>query len=54
MTRIYIGCFGSGLGYATMMLDIVEELTARGASVELSSFPFDQVGPWGCVSAVLL
>lgn len=37
MARVYIGCFGSGLGHATRMLEIAGELTSRGASVELSS-----------------
>jgi UDP:flavonoid glycosyltransferase YjiC (YdhE family) len=37
MTRVFIGCFGSGLGHATRMLGIASELTSRGASVELSS-----------------
>lgn len=37
MTRVYIGCFGSGLGHASRMLEIAGELTSRGASVELSS-----------------
>ncbi len=37
MTKVYIGCFGSGLGHASRMLEIAAELTARGAMVELSS-----------------
>lgn len=37
MTRVYIGCFGSGLGHAARMLEIARELASRGASVELSS-----------------
>jgi len=37
MTRVYIGCFGSGLGHAARMLEIAGALTARGATVELSS-----------------
>lgn len=35
--KVYIGCFGSGLGHATRMLEIARELTARGAEVEFSS-----------------
>lgn len=37
MTRVYIGCFGSGLGHAIRMLEIAGELTSRGVSVEFSS-----------------
>lgn len=37
MIRVYIGCFGSGLGHAARMLEIARELTSKGASVELSS-----------------
>ncbi|MDE1857899.1 MAG: hypothetical protein KGI26_02365 [Thaumarchaeota archaeon] len=35
--RVYIGCFGSGLGHATRMLEIARELDARGAELEFSS-----------------
>lgn len=35
--RAYIGCFGSGLGHASRMLDVAAELMARGSEVELSS-----------------
>jgi len=35
--KVYIGCFGSGLGHATRMLEIASELTARAAEVEFSS-----------------
>ena len=35
--RVYIGCFGSGLGHATRMLEIAHELAARGAELEFSS-----------------
>jgi UDP-N-acetylglucosamine--N-acetylmuramyl-(pentapeptide) pyrophosphoryl-undecaprenol N-acetylglucosamine transferase len=35
--KVYIGCFGSGLGHATRMLEIAKELDARGAEVEFSS-----------------
>jgi UDP-N-acetylglucosamine--N-acetylmuramyl-(pentapeptide) pyrophosphoryl-undecaprenol N-acetylglucosamine transferase len=37
MTRVYIGCFGSGLGHAARMLETAGALTARGTTVELSS-----------------
>jgi UDP-N-acetylglucosamine--N-acetylmuramyl-(pentapeptide) pyrophosphoryl-undecaprenol N-acetylglucosamine transferase len=35
--KVYIGCFGSGLGHASRMLEVAEELTARGATVVMSS-----------------
>ena len=35
--KIYIGCFGSGLGHSSRMLEIARELTSRGARVMLSS-----------------
>ncbi|MDG6910247.1 MAG: hypothetical protein JRN08_07745 [Nitrososphaerota archaeon] len=35
--KVYIGCFGSGLGHATRMLEIAKELDARGAELEFSS-----------------
>ena len=35
--RAYIGCFGSGLGHASRMLEVARELTSRGAAVEFSS-----------------
>ncbi|MDG6909492.1 MAG: hypothetical protein JRN08_03900 [Nitrososphaerota archaeon] len=35
--RVYIGCFGSGLGHATRMLEIAKELEARGAQLQFSS-----------------
>lgn len=35
--RVYIGCFGSGLGHAARMLEIAKELEARGAELEFSS-----------------
>ena len=35
--RVYIGCFGSGLGHASRMLDVAEELRARGSVIEMSS-----------------
>ena len=35
--RVYIGCFGSGLGHARRMLDVADSLTARGDSVTFSS-----------------
>jgi len=35
--KIYIGCFGSGLGHATRMLEVAGELAKRAACVEFSS-----------------
>jgi UDP-N-acetylglucosamine--N-acetylmuramyl-(pentapeptide) pyrophosphoryl-undecaprenol N-acetylglucosamine transferase len=35
--KVYIGCFGSGLGHAARMLEIAKELETRGASLEFSS-----------------
>jgi UDP-N-acetylglucosamine--N-acetylmuramyl-(pentapeptide) pyrophosphoryl-undecaprenol N-acetylglucosamine transferase len=35
--KVYIGCFGSGLGHATRMLEVAKALDARGASLEFSS-----------------
>jgi UDP-N-acetylglucosamine--N-acetylmuramyl-(pentapeptide) pyrophosphoryl-undecaprenol N-acetylglucosamine transferase len=35
--KVYIGCFGSGLGHARRMLEVGKELTARNALVEFSS-----------------
>ena len=35
--KVYLGCFGSGLGHATRMLEIAKELDARGAELEFSS-----------------
>jgi UDP-N-acetylglucosamine--N-acetylmuramyl-(pentapeptide) pyrophosphoryl-undecaprenol N-acetylglucosamine transferase len=35
--RVYIGCFGSGLGHASRMLEIAGALRARGDQVEFSS-----------------
>lgn len=35
--RVYIGCFGSGLGHASRMLDVAAELRANGDMVEMSS-----------------
>lgn len=35
--KVYIGCFGSGLGHAARMLEIAKELEARGESIEFSS-----------------
>lgn len=35
--RIYIGCFGSGMGHASRMLEVAGVLTAKGSSVEFSS-----------------
>ena len=37
LLKIYIGCFGSGLGHASRMLEIAHELTRLGAVVEFSS-----------------
>jgi UDP-N-acetylglucosamine--N-acetylmuramyl-(pentapeptide) pyrophosphoryl-undecaprenol N-acetylglucosamine transferase len=37
MTRVYIGCFGSGLGHASRMLDVAARLKEMGATVEFSS-----------------
>ncbi len=35
--KVYIGCFGSGLGHASRMLEVAGALSARGAKVEFSS-----------------
>ncbi|MDE1852949.1 MAG: hypothetical protein KGI38_04270 [Thaumarchaeota archaeon] len=35
--KVYIGCFGSGLGHASRMLEIARELDKRGAEIEFSS-----------------
>lgn len=35
--KVYIGCFGSGLGHATRMLEIAAELRKKKAAVEFSS-----------------
>ena len=35
--RVYIGCFGVGLGHASRMLEVARELAGRGGSVEFSS-----------------
>jgi UDP:flavonoid glycosyltransferase YjiC (YdhE family) len=35
--KVYIGCFGSGLGHASRMLEIAKELKARGSGVRFSS-----------------
>ncbi|MDG6913907.1 MAG: hypothetical protein JRN34_03985 [Nitrososphaerota archaeon] len=35
--KVYIGCFGSGLGHASRMLEVAGELSARGATIEFSS-----------------
>jgi UDP:flavonoid glycosyltransferase YjiC (YdhE family) len=35
--RVYIGCFGSGLGHATRMLGVADTLRKRGDGVEFSS-----------------
>jgi UDP-N-acetylglucosamine--N-acetylmuramyl-(pentapeptide) pyrophosphoryl-undecaprenol N-acetylglucosamine transferase len=35
--RVYIGCFGSGLGHAARMFEIAKELRARGAELRFSS-----------------
>ncbi len=35
--KVYIGCFGSGLGHASRMLEVAKELRARNALVEFSS-----------------
>lgn len=37
MKRVYIGCFGSGLGHATRMLEIADLLRSGGALVRFSS-----------------
>ncbi len=37
MTRVYIGCFGSGMGHASRMFEVAGALTARGHAVEFSS-----------------
>jgi UDP-N-acetylglucosamine--N-acetylmuramyl-(pentapeptide) pyrophosphoryl-undecaprenol N-acetylglucosamine transferase len=35
--RAYIGCFGSGMGHASRMLEVADELTRRGWQVQFSS-----------------
>jgi len=35
--KVYIGCFGSGLGHASRMLEVAKELRVRNAVVEFSS-----------------
>jgi UDP-N-acetylglucosamine--N-acetylmuramyl-(pentapeptide) pyrophosphoryl-undecaprenol N-acetylglucosamine transferase len=35
--KVYIGCFGSGLGHASRMLEVAKELKGRHALVEFSS-----------------
>jgi len=35
--KVYIGCFGSGLGHASRMLEVAKELRSRNALVEFSS-----------------
>ena len=35
--KVYIGCFGSGLGHAARMLEVARELDARGAEMQFSS-----------------
>jgi UDP-N-acetylglucosamine--N-acetylmuramyl-(pentapeptide) pyrophosphoryl-undecaprenol N-acetylglucosamine transferase len=35
--RVYIGCFGSGLGHASRMLEVANELVDKGAEVQFSS-----------------
>jgi UDP-N-acetylglucosamine--N-acetylmuramyl-(pentapeptide) pyrophosphoryl-undecaprenol N-acetylglucosamine transferase len=35
--KVYIGCFGSGLGHAARMLEIAKEFDARGVGLEFSS-----------------
>lgn len=35
--KVYIGCFGSGLGHAARMLEIAKELDRKGAKLEFSS-----------------
>lgn len=35
--RVYVGCFGSGLGHASRMLEIAGALRARGDNVQFSS-----------------
>ena len=35
--KVYIGCFGSGLGHATRMLEIAKGLASGGAELEFSS-----------------
>ncbi|MBI3840436.1 MAG: hypothetical protein HY297_00520 [Thaumarchaeota archaeon] len=37
MPRVYIGCFGSGLGHASRMLEVAGALRDRGWEVEMSS-----------------
>ncbi len=35
--KVYIGCFGSGLGHASRMLEVAGELRSRGTEVRFSS-----------------
>ncbi len=35
--KAYIGCFGSGLGHASRMIEVAQELKSRGHGVRLSS-----------------
>jgi UDP-N-acetylglucosamine--N-acetylmuramyl-(pentapeptide) pyrophosphoryl-undecaprenol N-acetylglucosamine transferase len=35
--KVYIGCFGSGLGHASRMLEVAGELSSRGARIAMSS-----------------
>ncbi|MDA4125388.1 MAG: hypothetical protein OK438_08105 [Thaumarchaeota archaeon] len=37
MPRVYIGCFGSGMGHASRMLEIAGALTPNGSEIEFSS-----------------
>jgi UDP-N-acetylglucosamine--N-acetylmuramyl-(pentapeptide) pyrophosphoryl-undecaprenol N-acetylglucosamine transferase len=37
MLRVYVGCFGSGLGHATRMLEVADLVSKRGAEVRFSS-----------------
>ena len=37
MKRVYIGCFGSGLGHASRMLEVAGKLAGLGVSVRFSS-----------------
>ncbi len=37
MLRVYIGCFGSGLGHATRMLEVADALSRQGSTVKFSS-----------------
>jgi len=37
MVRVYIGCFGSGLGHATRMLEVADLASGRGEEVRFSS-----------------